>query len=165
MRQLIRNNVFETNSSSVHTLTIQNKGLSGKLKDVDWKIKVGDFLYTYDIYDNPTTILSYLWTMAHVYSVDECSKYIKKMRQWLPNAEFQEISEIVEDNVTYYDLDRYGAGINHGWAWKDEIDRIFANKKTFEKIVFDGKLELMHDSIYVDIEYPKSDKNTFVKGN
>lgn len=67
MRQ-IRNHVFETNSSSVHTISISNEGLEpSKLRmNKDGKVVVpfGSFGKEYGIYNSQEEKLSYLMTQC-----------------------------------------------------------------------------------------------------
>lgn len=66
MRQ-IRRNVFESNSSSSHSLTVNKRGCTGKLIVNEETNKVityfDEFGWGYEVYTNPAGKLSYLVTM------------------------------------------------------------------------------------------------------
>lgn len=92
MKRKIRNNVFETNSSSVHSITISKEGREpSKLeKDKDGYIKIdfGTFDKDYHIYDTQYDKLSYLITCFYYLSgYDICNIY--------DNYEYKELEKII----------------------------------------------------------------------
>ena len=66
MRKQIRQSVFETNSSSMHSLTIQGKDMvEFKVKTDElrpWNVSYGEFGWGYDKLNTPEEKLSYLIT-------------------------------------------------------------------------------------------------------
>ena len=75
MKRQIRRKVFETNSSSMHSLTVEKLGVTEYLHvdEVENKVIVnyGEFGWGYDEYTDPETKLSYLITMLAQYSCDD----------------------------------------------------------------------------------------------
>ena len=69
MRKQIRSNVYETNSSSVHTLVISNDGREPSKfildKDGYLHIDYGEFDSTYNLYTEQYDKLSYLITLCY----------------------------------------------------------------------------------------------------
>lgn len=70
MKRQIRKNAFETNSSSIHSLTVSKEGLTETLQ-VDKKTNkvithFGEFGWGYDCFTDSETKLSYLVTMLVV---------------------------------------------------------------------------------------------------
>ena len=67
MRKQTRRCVFESNSSSTHSLTVNKLGCTGTLEVDEYENKVitqfGEFGWGYDVYNDPETKLSYLVTM------------------------------------------------------------------------------------------------------
>ena len=95
MRQ-VRNGVFETNSSSMHSLSISKHGTYGTLPVDEFENKVithfGEFGWGYDTYRDPETKLSYLVTMlvetnGDCYSIEELCE----------TEEFQEINSVIAE--------------------------------------------------------------------
>lgn len=79
MKRQVRRNVFETNSSSMHSLSIAKRGVTEYLHVDECTNKVvtefGEFGWGYDEYNDPETKLSYLVTMIgeshNCYSIEE----------------------------------------------------------------------------------------------
>jgi hypothetical protein len=80
MKKQIRNSVFESNSSSTHSLTVHKNGLNQTLEVDEFTNKVithfGEFGWGYDVFTDPETKLSYLVTMlvethSNCYSIEE----------------------------------------------------------------------------------------------
>lgn len=93
MKLQIRNQVFETNSSSVHSLVISKDGLeTSKLsQDKDGKILVdfGKFGNDYHLYESQEEKLSYLITLCYY----TCGGW--DVEDVYENSDFQRIEEIV----------------------------------------------------------------------
>ena len=79
MKRQVRRNVFETNSSSMHSLSIAKRGITEYLHVDECTNKVvtefSEFGWGYDEYNDPETKLSYLVTMIgesrNCYSIEE----------------------------------------------------------------------------------------------
>lgn len=83
MKQKIRLQTFETNSSSVHSIVIAKGGDKNLTNDYSDKIEGGDYDWGLDIYDNPSSLLSYLWTYAN--GIEHLEE---KLKRCFPNVTF-----------------------------------------------------------------------------
>lgn len=111
MRKQIRNEVFESNSSSVHTLTISKAGRepSKFIPDKDGYIHVdyGQFGKNYEIYDSQYDKLSYLVTLcyycANVYGETRDTYQFKCIEDAI--IEYTECNGIIIDEVEIPEID------------------------------------------------------------
>lgn len=193
MKQLIRQNTFETNSSSMHSLCIMKEGTDELLENLNYRIGFDEYGWGTDVYTTSIDIITYLWTMLHCGSVG--NKYIDIMKEWLPNCTFEE-PEIKKSEYgnkeLYYDFDGY---IDHGGEWWHSydynpqtnqiegnqttcVDEIFKDKETFKNLIFNGRLCVCNDNSNFpwndneteDFEYskdfvPREAIKYFIKGN
>lgn len=101
MRQ-IRRGVFETNSSSVHTLTMCMKEAYDKWCDGDAYLFDG-FSSSYDTPNPPKP--------GSIYTIEECIEFLKTYKH-LPEevdwGDTEYITELLEENE-FYSVDDYGA--------------------------------------------------------
>ena len=85
--KLIRNNTFETNSSSTHAIAIPKKSNYKIQKHVDFHW--GEFGWEYEVYYDTSSKASYLYTMIRYFNGDyikehnKANEYISKIRQYL----------------------------------------------------------------------------------
>ena len=184
MKQTTRVNTFETNSSSLHTLTITDDKVDPAMLDtLRFKIGLGEYGWEKAEYTTVVPILQYLWTMVHYGDID--NKYIQLMKEWLPNCTFDEDIPQAHDNEGYwYDLYHKDAYIDHGGDWfypetdweTDEqiapaaIEEIFSSKQMFANVVLGSRLATWNDNdpaIETDDEFlsPKDAIKVFFKGN
>lgn len=182
MKQTIRNKTFETNSSSIHSLSIMNEDNTNarRLNQLTYHIRFGQFGWEYAEYKDTKTILSYIWTMVHEGHVG--NDYIDLMREWLPNCTFEEAEACSYSNGdSYYDLK--SCYVDHGCAWfspiydwqshkqigRSEIEELFSSKEMFANAVFNGRLATWNDNADTDVEpeflRPKDAIHVFYKGN
>lgn len=107
MKQL-RKNIFETNSSSTHSVTINGKdkyewdALSGYVDDEDGKIHVelGEFGWGYDEYEDAYMKLSYLLTMIlELRKATFGHTGIKTLEEYYNLDEFILVESIVVENT------------------------------------------------------------------
>ena len=145
MKRKIRKNVFETNSSSSHSLTIDKEGVTEYLH-VDTSsnlvvVNLDEFGWGYDTYNDPETKLSYLLTLLKEYTVASCPDELYETR------EFKEINDIVSercecDGITIHDFDGY---VDHQSV--DTIDALMKeNDCTIEEFIFDPGITLVIDN-------------------
>ena len=137
MKLSIRKGVFETNSSSVHTLVLaKSKSLSELeeiAKDYDVYITGGNFDWGWEVLSSPQEKLNYLWTFVTL--LDDYS-YVNVFRSMLNSC------GISYDFNEGYDGKPIG-GIDHNNGWKNrELDRnilidIIYDKDKFLHYVFD----------------------------
>ena len=117
MTKKIRSGVFETNSSSVHSLVFSKEGLEPSVLPVDKNDKIitdfGEFGREYCIYNTQAEKLSYLITCLN-YDFQTLEKYvceytgaagIKILGETDPYIDHQSIPEYDIDIVNMYDKD------------------------------------------------------------
>lgn len=92
----IRRGVFETNSSSMHSLSIKKSNTYGNLPVDEYENKVithfGEFGWGYDIYTDPENKLSYLVTML-VETHGDCYS----MEELYDTEDFRKINDVVAE--------------------------------------------------------------------
>ena len=97
MKRQIRRNVFETNSSSMHSLSICKQGCNGFLSVDEETNKVitnfGEFGWGYEKYYSASKKLSYLVTML-VETHNEC----KSMEELCETEDFKNINSVVAEH-------------------------------------------------------------------
>lgn len=164
MKRQIRRGVFETNSSSMHSLTVRKQGLNSTLPVDGLENKVithfGEFGWGYDRYTDPENKLSYLVTMVvethgNCYSMDELYK----------TEDFQKINDVVAeychcdgvlidgrleqaaswDGTKLYDWNEHDGYIDHQSV--EGIDSLLKSYDcTIEEFIFDKGIELIIDN-------------------
>ena len=156
----IRNHVFETNSSSVHTISISNEGLEpSKLRmNKDGKVVVpfGSFDSDYRIYNSQEEKLSYLLTQcAYLYClwsdkwIDEFNN--KDIKMFYENHKFKCIEHAIVDyvpNCTGIVIEEpYSAYIDHQSVPEDEDDLMCCiwDKQSVQGFVFNKYVSLKTD--------------------
>lgn len=94
----IRQSVFETNSSSAHTITVKGKDMTDKLringKDKKIHVEFGDFQGGSYIYDTAYEKLSYLITMVFMTNRD-----CKNMDEFMYTDEMREIEACIKNHI------------------------------------------------------------------
>ena len=167
MKQSIRNQVFETNSSSIHSLSIMNYSASEyDLDKLTYDIDVGEFGWEHDEYCDPETILTYLWTLANTcYDFEKAKEYKERLKEWCPNVHFIDYPVDEYNGDKYFDCHGY---VDHGNDY--ELDKIFESKQRVADLVFNGLIRTTNDNSYDGDEIdewvePKDAKITFWKGN
>lgn len=172
MKQTIRKGVFETNSSSIHTLTIfkdDDRDYIKLLEDFDSyhiSIETGEYGWEWDTLNTPIEILSYLYTYAC--SLGKDNEYVIKLKEMLPNTNF------IEPNYTSYsDTDRQyleDGYIDHYEDFYNELDFIFNDKEELARCMFNGEIRTGNDNSY-DTDslfgnyYSSEVRNFIEKGN
>lgn len=142
MKRQVRRKVFETNSSSMHSLTVEKLGVTEYLHvdEVENKVIVnyGEFGWGYDEYTDPETKLSYLITMLAQYACGDI----------YDTDEFKEINDIVAnrcecDGVL---IDKsYDGYVDHQSV--EDIDSLMDEYGcTIEEFIFDKGIKLVIDN-------------------
>lgn len=184
MKQVTRNNTFETNSSSVHSLCVvgNNKVKVSMLSELKYPIFFGEYDQYYNVYSKPIDIIRYLWTVVNCLEIG--NPYRDKMLEWLPNCEFEKSNEISDRRSNYYNIPGY---VDHCGSWEygqlddngnsikgtSMLENVFKNKKSFAEVVFNGQVVTYSDScdiykdgdneIYVEKLVPTNCKKFWVK--
>lgn len=158
MRRRIRKSVFESNSSSTHSLSIKKRGCTENLCVDPETNKVithfGEFGWGYDKFTDPVNKLSYLVTML-VETHEDC----KSMEELCETEDFKRINDavaehcncsgIIIDEKIEYDDDEYGGWLEHdGYVDHQSVMPI---RKLFydcsvEEFIFDPGVVLIIDN-------------------
>lgn len=164
MKQTIRNNVFETNSSSVHSLTIRevNKEYVDKIPLLDGvAISVSTFGWEFETYSNPIDLLTYLYTYACEFGKN--SLFTKKLKELLPNVNFIEpyYDEYEDEEYSYLDID---CGYIDHWSDYDNLAFVFESLENLSSYLFTGVVQTGNDNSEDRFERIEGEKH-FYKGN
>ena len=163
MKIKIRKNVFETNSSSTHSMCITN--------NVNYEhptyvlFQFGDFGWEYNILKNPFNKASYLFTLAASLKLDD--DFVEVVSEWLS-----------EDNIEYdfqcsYFLDSSGNQLINGYVDHsneayDFYEYVLSDKEIFYKFLFSDESFIITGNdnaghnVDINVEY---DHKEFYKGN
>ena len=145
MKQIIRKNTFETNSSSIHSLVIY-KHTDRSLSELDFKIGTyGQYGWDFEKYYDTYSIIEYLYIAALDATRDDI---IEKLKEWLPNCTFTEPKVCSDEYEKWYHIDGY---VDH--AYELPFDQIFESKETLADLIFEGELITGNDNSDYDDEY------------
>ena len=159
MRQ-VRRGVFETNSSSTHTITIKGENKLEKSEfstDINGKVraKFGNYGWAFHPLETQAERLSYLLTMARIKT--GCDEYIwgdgttkKDKRNFEVTREFQAISDAVARNTPdctgiRIDIDDYDEGeLDHQSHEEFNSLEEFLDHcgTTIDEFIFGGDIEI-----------------------
>lgn len=144
MIQKIRNNTFETNSSSIHSLAIVTSCTSKLLEDLKVDIVFGEFGWGDIKYTDSRDLLSYVWTAIHTtFDYAQSLEYIKLMKEWLPKCVFTTQGNFIDNgHYMYWDIPGY---IDHG-DLLDFLQDIFKDKEIFASFIFGGIIYISNDN-------------------
>lgn len=154
----IRRNVFESNSSSSHSLTVNKCGSTGKLEVDEYENKVithfGEFGWGYDTYTDPETKLSYLVTMLIETNCDCFS-----IEELCETDDFKAINDVVAEHCECSGILIDEEITKKSWGdWADHegyidhqsvmnITKLLNNYDcTIEEFIFDPGIELIIDN-------------------
>lgn len=132
----IRTNCFETNSSSTHSITIDNQSFP-KIEDVKNKdITCGEFGWEFDNWNSFSEKCSYFWTLAQSDYADG-AKDLKARLQRLAKKHSFNLIEPNEKNYYYVD---------HGWEhyddFVDQYPKLLTDEGLFKFLV--NKKNIIH---------------------
>ena len=164
MLQVKREQTFETNSSSMHSLSILNtkdsvETIVAKLDNLDslhYTINVGEFGWETKRYKQPLQILRYLWTYITHYKPE----YKDKIKEYMPCTYFVE----PKFNETYSLPDE--GYIDHGGEYR-YLEEIFKSKELFAGAIINGVVSTTNDNIDVEDNWlePKNASKIYYKYN
>lgn len=170
MKKVIRRGVFETNSSSVHAISISNAENLTYPKFVYFE--EGEFGWEHEIYHDKQNKAAYLWTgILENYPVSEVKIIQDKITQMLSEesieCEFEDCRQMCEYNGEVY-YSPYGY-IDHAYKLKDWLDEVLNDKSKLLAFLFDSDsaVETWNDNIMdnSDFDYQVPDGWTYYKRN
>lgn len=161
MKCFVRNNTFETNSSSTHSLSIFYKdgvdlvAMLRRFDESQFDIDVGEFGWEHEEYTDSYQILTYLWTYVSLYAKD----YIEKLRELMPRTNFIEPT---------YDSDGWcnNGYIDHGNDWYD-LTEVFESEYSLAQALFSSRLATSNDNSDYGEDFlePSGAIKIYYKGN
>ena len=100
MKQFIRLNTFETNSSSMHSLVVPKQTTTNfDIKNLHGEVTCGEYGWGPEKYSNPYAILSYLWTGL------QGSKEEERLKSLFPNITFVPFKEYEDGYIDHQSSD------------------------------------------------------------
>ena len=122
--RLIRNNIFETNSSSTHALVVYKNGkyiLPDKLR-----FDIGEFGWSYNVYYDTHSKASYIITLIFTHNTRYETEYLlDKLGRILDKNNIQysfpEVNFINEYGWGYWDIDGYVDHSCEAYSWLYDI--------------------------------------------
>lgn len=145
-KKQIRSNVFETNSSSSHSLTLSQEALVPApfppqvLRRGYVDISLGEFGWEWQRYYDPIAKLSYLATQVTDGHVPEDCPDNTDVSTYEHNQELQMLGQVVKEH-TGCEMRIYGSGyIDHQSAKSDGANgmELFADKEKLKRFIFDA---------------------------
>lgn len=168
----IRRGVFETNSSSVHSICIATESNRSPLKTI--YINAGDFGWEHDFLYSPSEKMSYLVTAlydSNAYDVATTDEMFGKLLTWLKEEDIGYEVNIKKElaryrSGLYYSINGY---VDHAEGCGAFLDYVFASKENMLNYLFSPDSFIItgndneEDEIpEIDVEYPHEE---FWKGN
>ena len=164
----IRSNVFETNSSSVHSIVIDVSQPAVPLDDV-FVLSGGEYGWGYDELCLPEERANYIWQ-----AIWDCSIYKlvpgtpdewrDRIHNWLPNVELKDIVEgYSEENDEYL-----YPGIDHGGELATLIEQMWYNDEMLGDFLTNKESHVVCSNDNSDsygFYYPATPYIEFRKGN
>lgn len=183
MKTQIRSGVFETNSSSIHSIAIRKysyldglENFKKWLSDPVLVFDLGEFGWEARKYTTPASRASYLWTLACSDTLKDAMRrksYIDSVLKGVGvSCRFQRVAEkkyedgyeccVAEDGSWF--------GIDHSEEWSDFKDRVFRDKDLMLDFLFGDSYILTYNDNddYDDWLYSVDDgtpRETYTRGN
>lgn len=168
MKRVLRSKVFETNSSSCHTISIEKDGemqpgnsIPVNKQDDKVHIEFGEFGWEERVYTDPYTKLQYLLTMVLMTEEEN----IKSIEDYYETEGFKMINKVIKEvcNCDGIEIENHDIHIEtyDDDSWMDHNGYIdhqscedYANLKEFlddhnidvERFIFDSSVELITDN-------------------
>lgn len=153
MKQQIRHNVFETNSSSTHSISIA-PGNEELLMDTSLKpdengnviLQGGEFGWDYDSYYDAQSKASYMAIYASCWSGDKKEEFIEKLKRVI-------IEQTGAKDVLFNFTEEYDSKDGKNWSYIDHqsVDSedyhwVFDDEETLRQFIFNRNSVLTTDN-------------------
>lgn len=145
--QKTRNNVFETNSSSIHTITVVNKSVELPITAKEIYVGLGEFGWELECYKEPHDILSYIYTaICYNYGKEykTYTKFIEKVLSERTNVRLSWEEPIFDKYSNKYYLEN--GYIDHGYELKKWLEDLFDDDDLLLATIFGGIIETGNDN-------------------
>ena len=157
----IRNNIFETNSSSIHAICVQSAPVDN-LKGIELRPSVGEFGWEHEWYQDVKSRASYIYTLAcEIYCKDFENEFcemlepygIKVYKDWDNYAKFKNYGKDDE-----YFLDN--GYVDHADYAKEFVDRCLSDSDYLVRFIFGDESFVMttNDNCNYDEEESYAEK-------
>lgn len=151
MKQMVRSNTFETNSSSIHSLVIfKEKKEFPNISQLTWLIPIFDLSSSFYL-NEPEEIISYLYTLG---LASHCWKLVDNLKGNFPKCIFQKPSwDLPYESETGFCDDREiisFCDLNANFAShfsREEVEEI-SKLSNFINIIFNGEIYSAQDESY-----------------
>ena len=163
--KVIRKSVFETNSSSMHSIAVPKEYFNGMVtKDyipssdaISNRVTLGDFQWADRIYNDATTKLSYALTQLYMqarhklyddgYTYEKVNDKVilKTMKEFDMYKDIELIVKDETDQKLVIDIDDRYAGIDHQSVCNDFYKLLSDNNITLRQFIFDENISLIID--------------------
>jgi len=173
MKKQVRKNIFETNSSSTHSIVVGNNGediYAGLPRKLEFH---GDeFGWEHRLYTDTQTKADYLFTS--LLYMDNPLEYMERIKEilskWNIEVEFDELEEKkYSDGSVYYEVKDKFCYVDHGTENKDLVKELCEDEAKLMNYLFsDGSyVETSNDNSDYDIlgTEPKNLLLDYYKGN
>lgn len=173
MKKQVRKSIFETNSSSTHSIVVGNNGddiYSGLPNELEFR--GGEFGWEHELYTDTQSKANYLFTSL-LYT-DTPLEYVERIKsilaKWNIETTFDEIVQKKYDSgyVCYEVPDKY-CYVDHGTENKDLVKALCEDEALLMNYLFsDGSyVETSNDNDYYDTlgSEPKNVLLDYYKGN
>ena len=157
MKKQVRKNIFETNSSSTHSIVVGNNGediYAGLPKKL--KFRGGEFGWEHRLYTDTQTKANYLFTSL-IYT-DTPMEYIERIKdiltKWNIETEFEEVVDKKGcDGSIYYDIANRDCYVDHGDENQDLVKELCEDEAKLMNYLFS-------DGSYVETSNDNDDYET-----
>lgn len=146
MKQLIRNSVFETNSSSCHSISVGNSGVyKGYPVEEDGSVIIEHGFYGWEkkMYTSVCDRLSYVWIYIRDWSGAKSKDFLEMFTKVV--LDHTGGIEIIEDPRPADSYSNQGY-IDHQSVEDSDLDFIFESEAVLKSFLFDSKSYLQTDN-------------------
>lgn len=160
MRVQIRRGVFETNSSSIHSICIAQDATKNEYLET-LRIQKGEFGWEFDTHDTPESRASYLYTAMDYYFHTDAER--ERFRRYITGAlGTVGVKVIFEEDPGF-------SYIDHGSETKEFFERVLNDPEQLLNFIFNPQSVIYtgNDNSDEDIPDPENPENyeIFTKGN
>lgn len=172
MKIQVRKNIFETNSSSIHSLVIgnNNENIYENLPS-EIHFNGGEYGWENEVYNDIENKANYLYTgIVNNNLVDELVPKIKDiLSKWNITPIFQETNKKMYNNEEYDEFKHGYYYIDHSYDLQDFLNTVCNNEELLMNFLFsDGSfIETGNDNDdeWIDFKYPENVLLEYEKGN
>ena len=172
----IRRGMFETNSSSVHSIVIDVSGTAHVIEDA-FEIHGDEYGWGFQTLETPQDRACYLWQALWCCSPygqdkpDDLDQWKEKIAAWVPNATFVDVDEDERNNIERDDDDFYFGwypGIDHGGELQEMLYEFWEDDELLGAYLTGDNSHVVCSNDNEDsfgFYYPNCDYIEYEKGN